>query len=62
MKEYLTVKDIQKLVPGWGYISALKYADKILERMRKENYFIPNTKQKLVLSWMVYEDLGIKRR
>lgn len=62
MKDYLTVKDIQELVPGWGYKSASKYADKILEKMRNENYFIPKTKNKLVLSWMVYEDLGIKRR
>lgn len=62
MKDYLTIKDIQELIPGCGYKSASKYADKILEQMKKQNYFIPKTKQKLVLSWMVYEDLGIKRR
>lgn len=62
MKDYLTVKDIQVLIPGWGYKSASQYADKILEQMKEKGYFIPKTKQKLVLSWMVYEDLGIKRR
>lgn len=57
---YITAKDLQILVPGLGYVSALKYIDKYKKQADEMKYFNPGGKTKVALTWLVKKELGIK--
>ena len=59
MKEYINVKELQELT-GLGYQSSMEIIKKVREKMREKGYFIPQSKSKLALLWMVKKELGIK--
>ena len=59
-QKYVTAKDIQMLVPGLGYVSALKLIDKYRYQAKEMGYFNPKGKTKIALTWLVKKDLGIK--
>lgn len=62
MKEYLTAKDLQEIIPNLTYDNAIKYINKAREVMKEKNYLIPITRPKVALTRIVYELLGIERR
>lgn len=61
MKEYLTAKDLQEIIPNLTYDNAIKYINKAREVMKEKNYLIPITRPKVALTKIVYEMLGIER-
>lgn len=58
MKEYITAKEIQEMT-GIGYQSAMKIIVRVQEKMKKKGYYIPQSRAKLALRWMVKRELGI---
>ena len=60
MKEYMTAKDIQELIPGIGYNAALKIINEIRKKMEELNYYVPKGKTKVALTWMIRKELGLK--
>lgn len=59
MGNYLTVKDLQKIVPNLSYREALNIINEARNIMKENNYLIPVTKKKIALTKIVYELLGI---
>ena len=59
MGNYLTIKDLQKVVPNLSYRKALKIINEARGIMKERNYLIPETKKKIALTKIVYEMLGI---
>nr|DAO32436.1 MAG TPA: purine repressor [Caudoviricetes sp.]DAQ17904.1 MAG TPA: purine repressor [Caudoviricetes sp.] len=57
-KQYLTPKELQKLlrVP---YKTALRYSHELRKQMEEENYFIPETRNKIVLTKLVKKKFGL---
>lgn len=60
-QEYLSAKDMQIIIPGWGYNTARNYITNIRTKMNDLNYFVPPGKTKVALTRLVVEDLGIRR-
>lgn len=58
-KNYYTVKDLQKVIPGLTYDKSLKIINEAQKRMKEKNYLIPITKEKIALVKIVNEMLGI---
>lgn len=61
MKEYLTAKDLQKIIPNLTYDNAIKYINKARKVMEEKGYIIPVARPKVALSRIVYELFGIER-
>ena len=59
-QQYLSANDLIMVIPTLSYSSALKYIKRIRANMKKENYFIPESKTLIALTWMIKKDLGIK--
>lgn len=59
MKEYINVKELQQLT-GLGYQSAMQVIDNVRAKMKKKGYYIPQSKSKLALTWLIKKELGIK--
>ena len=59
-QKYITAKDLQKIIPGIGYVSALKMIEKYRKQAEEMNYYNPRGKTKVALTWLVKKDLGIK--
>ena len=60
MKYYLTAKDLQEIIPNLTYDNSIKIINEVRKIMKERNYFIPITKEKVALTSIVYEILGIK--
>ena len=59
MKEYINAKELQELT-GIGYQSAMKVIIRVREEMKKKGYYVPDSRAKIALRWMVKKELGIK--
>ena len=59
MKEYINAKELQKIT-GLSYKSAMGVIEKVRKEMEKKGYFIPQSKTKIALLWMIKKELGIK--
>ena len=59
MKEYINTKELQELT-GLKYQSALRIINQVREQMKMKGYYIPQSKEKIALRWMVMKELGIK--
>lgn len=59
MKEYIDVKELQAMT-GTGYQSAMKIIDLVREKMKEKGYYIPQSRSKVALKWMIKKELGIK--
>lgn len=57
---YLSAYDLKKIIPTMSYATALEYIKKIRVQMKEENYFVPEGKTIVALTWMIKKDLGIK--
>lgn len=60
MKQYITAKELQKLIPNLTYDNANKYINKAREVMKEKNYLIPITRPKVALKKIVYEMFGME--
>ena len=60
-QDYLSAKDIKKLVPEWGVNSIAKFVTQVQEDMKERKLFIPQSKSKLVLTRLVMQKLGLKK-
>lgn len=60
-QEYLSAKDMQIIIPNWGYNTAREYIMRIREKMEELHYYVPSGKTKVALTRLIKEDLGIKR-
>ena len=58
--EYTNAKDLQRDLKI-SYRESLKIILEVQKEMKEKGYYIPNTKVKLALTWMVNKRLGIKR-
>lgn len=58
--EYTNAKELQHDL-GISYQEALHIIIKVQEEMKEKGYYIPNTRKKLALRWMVNKKLGIKK-
>ena len=56
---YMSAKDLQKMIPNLTYNRALKIIEEARNIMKERNYLIPITKEKLALTKIVNEMLGI---
>ena len=56
---YMSAKDLQKIIPNLTYNRALKIIEEARKIMKEKNYLIPITKEKLALTKIVNEMLGI---
>ena len=60
-QEYLSAKDMQIIIPNWGYNTARGYIMRIREKMEELHYYVTSGKTKVALTRLIKEDLGIKR-
>lgn len=58
--EYTNAKELQHDL-GISYQEALHIIIKVQEEMKEKGYYIPNTRKKLALRWMVNKKLGIRK-
>lgn len=58
-QEYITARDIQKIIPKLGYIKALSYIDELREEMKEKNYFVPEGRTKVALTKLFKKKFGI---
>ena len=59
MKPYLNVKDLKEMIPNITDYNARQIINKARKIMEERNYFIPVTKEKVALTKIVFEILGI---
>lgn len=60
MKEqYTNAKELQEVL-HISYKSALEIIVDVRNEMKEKGFFIPNTRTKLALTWMVKEKIGLK--
>lgn len=60
-QQYITARDLQKLIPGMSYVAALKKINEFIEIETKElGYLNPSGKTKVALTWLVKKRLGMK--
>lgn len=59
-QQYISAYDLRIIIPTMSYQKALDYIKKIRSRMEDANYWLPEGKTKVALTWMIKKDLGIK--
>lgn len=59
MKPYINVKGLKELVPNLTDYHARQIINEARKIMKEKNYFIPVTKEKVALTKIVFEILGI---
>lgn len=59
-QQYVTVDDLRIVIPEMSYAEALKLIKSVRETMNSENYYVPECRKLLALTWMVKKKLGIK--
>ena len=55
---YISAYDLQKLIPGITYATAIKYIKEIREEMEQKNMFRPESKTLLALTKLVRKKFG----
>ena len=56
---YVSARELQEVL-HISYKSALEIIVDVREKMKEKGFFIPNTRTKLALTWMVKEKIGLK--
>ena len=59
MKEYINTKELQEMT-GLTYRQALRVINRVREQMKEKGYYIPQSKEKIALKWLIKKELGIK--
>ena len=55
---YVTAEDLMVLIPGLKKYKAIVYITELIEEMKKQNMFVPTTKQRLVSTKLVKKKFG----
>ena len=58
-QQYITARDMQKVIPKLGYTRALSYVDDLREEMKEKGYFVPDGKTKVALTKLFKKKFGI---
>ena len=58
-QDYMSAKDLKKLIPSLGINKCVQYIKMFREEMKEKNLFIPETKEYLALTKIVRRKLGI---
>lgn len=58
-KEYTNAKEIKKMT-GLGYQSSMKVINIVREKMKEKGFYIPQSRSKVALTWMIKKELGLK--
>nr|DAG95451.1 MAG TPA: hypothetical protein [Crassvirales sp.] len=56
---YLTAEDLTIIIPGLKVEKARKYISEIQEEMKKNGYFIPESRPKLALTKLIKKKFGL---
>jgi hypothetical protein len=59
-KDYITAKDLMKLIPNLTYDNAIKYINQARKIMEEKNYLIPIARPKVALTKIVLEMFGME--
>lgn len=58
-QQYITARDIQRIIPNLGYVTALRYIEELQKEMKEKGYFVPNGKTKVALTKLFKKKFGI---
>lgn len=58
-QQYITARDIQKIIPNLGYVKALQYIEDLREEMKEKNYFVPDGRTKVALTKLFKKKFGL---
>lgn len=58
-QDYITAKDMQIIIPNLTYDMALSYIRMLQEEMKEKKYFVPKTKEKIVLTKLFKKKFGL---
>ena len=58
-QQYITARDIQKVIPNLGYVRALSYIEDLRKEMEEKNYFVPDGRTKVALTKLFKKKFGI---
>lgn len=58
-QDYITAKDMQVLIPNLTYDMALSYIRMLQDEMEQKKYFVPKTKEKIVLTKLFKKKFGL---
>lgn len=57
-QDYMSAKDLKVIIPSLGINKCVEYIKIIQEEMKEKGYFIPQTKEYLVLTKLVRKKFG----
>lgn len=57
-QDYLTARDLMKIIPKLSYIKALEYIDNAREEMKNKGYFVPDGRTKVALTKIIRKKFG----
>ena len=57
-QDYMSASDLKIIIPSLGIGKCVKYIKMIQEEMKKDNYFVPETKTYLALTKLVRKKFG----
>ena len=57
-QDYLTARDLMKIIPKLSYIKELKYIDNAREEMKNKGYFVPDGRTKVALTKIIRKKFG----
>lgn len=60
-KDYITAKDLQKIIPNLTYDNSIKYINDARKIMEEKHYLIPIARPKVALTRIVFDMLGIEK-
>ncbi|MBR6689713.1 MAG: hypothetical protein IKL65_00080 [Bacilli bacterium] len=58
-QQYLTAKDLMKIIPKLSYKRALEYIEETREEMSKKNYCVPDGRTKVALTKLIKKKFGL---
>ena len=57
-QDYLTAKDLMKIIPKLSYQRALKYIEDARDEMKNKGYFVPDGRTKVALTKIIRKKFG----
>lgn len=57
-QQYLTAKDLMRIIPKLPYQRALEYIDNAREEMKEKGYFVPEGRTKVALTKIIKKKFG----
>ena len=57
-QQYLTARDLMKIIPKLSYCRALSYIEEARADMKQKGYFVPDGKTKVALTKIIKKKFG----